>query len=446
MQASFVVKNHFWPRHATAFLALLLPTLAVAAQVPVASEYTVTDLNNLSATELAALPRFRHYVPVPQEDAPANIRAVARSSAGVAGDLEISTTFNQGNGAVLLPEGQMTVPSFGTYYWERLTWDGTDYHFSNGRVNHAHLLDINDRGQVVGYATVESRGDSSSGARTHAFVVQAQAPHGSKIDLTPQANRAVAAAINNRGAIVGAITTTDGPQRGFRRSPDGTLQKFVDYGYTSKASAINEVGLVVGTYHEHYAHALPFASPAGTAMEPLGMPTQGSPDAAQPSAVNLHGMVVGTDWRADASWERQAVRWHQSADGAWVPEDLNELLEGGDVILEQALDVNDAGYLIVSGRPDGTDTPGTHTYLLTPDVLTPMLDAPLVLTCQTLPDGSLQLSWPTTVGFSYTLQFSENGSTWESVETHRGDGNQGTYQLTPGSSPRRFVQVRARLP
>ncbi len=84
--------------------------------------------------------------------------------------------------------------------------------------------------------------------------------------------------------------------------------------------------------------------------------------------------VVGAAWRYDQSYEHVAAFW-QKVTGGWEVYDLNELIDD-DYLLENAIAVNEEGYIIARGRPDGSDFYGSGLYLLTPNEFAVPIDDP----------------------------------------------------------------------
>lgn len=416
-------------------LALLVLT---ALSAPVPEEYSVTDITGWSSENLAGLPAFKRYVPIRPTGADPNFKPVATGALTVAGNLEINTTWNQGNGAYVRDGIQETITSFGTFYWERLYWDGTDWHFSNGRINHCYVHGMNDLGQIVGEATVEGRGDQSIGYRTHAWLVNT--PGTSKIDLTPDASFGSATGINNVGTIVGSLVDGGG-SHGFRRTRGGAIHLFVELANTSAARAVNEADLVVGRYNTNYFTPRPFASIAGADMVDMGLPRQASPNSGMPNDLNVHGVAVGAAWKSDAPHDRQAVRWHRDDAGHWIAEDLNELLADEDFLLENAIAINDAGDIIANGRPDGSDAFGSGTYFLTPDVMTPTLEQPCVLEIEQGSNGDLVLTWPSSIGFRYTVYSTTDWMTWTPISQLNGTGGSITARLSGIAAEETFFRL-----
>ena len=306
----------------------------------------------------------------------------------------------------------------------------TDLGTLGGRTSFAAA--INDKGVVTGGADLEGGtqhafrwsdgdmvdlgtlpgGSSSSGADINArgdvvgTSVTPQGPFG-RATLWRNGDAAVdlgtfggtignATGINDRGVVVGiAGIPGDAEPRAFVWD-GGPLEGVGDLGPSSRASAINKHGVIVGTAVVAASgggmadHA--FAS-AGGSVTDLGSTLAGDPAGA--SDVNDHGVIVGSDLGvSEDGWvyrngemvdlgfrgNPSAINNHGTIvgtfcidlplcdtvhafvvrDGARV--DLNSLLPAGSGwVLRTAADVNDHGVVVGRGVHDGVD----RAYLLT---------------------------------------------------------------------------------
>lgn len=357
------------------FIAFLF-SIALGSAAVVPEEYTLTDISGWSDAQLAMLPYFDRYVPLAPVGASADFVPVSRNGIGAtAGSRTAGTTWVQGKGGFVVDGVQTDVAAWlrdrawYSYSWSYTYWDGTDYHFSNGFVTHSPATDVNLLGQVVGYATVPGSGSSAGGYSDHLWLRDLSS--GEHFDLTPEATRAVPKAINDLGQIVGFWSNTEG-YHPFIRHADGSFEDFTlanPTGHTLTPTVINNAGLAAGNgivFTTPVRDQRPWVCENGTAVDPLPLPDQNSPDVGTIVDANDHGILVGEAHKADAFTETSGVRWSK-VDGGWQAEDLNELLDDNlDFIIDRALAVNDAGHILCSGHPDGTDNLNTHKVLLTP--------------------------------------------------------------------------------
>ncbi len=329
--------------------------------------FSLTDITGWNQTQLDTLPHFQRWVPYAPAGAPTGYVAQAHNTNGQTVG-ERSSTYGPLSAVVTDTPTIENINPYGTYYWQYLYWDGTDYHFQNGRVSFTHANDINNNGIAVGDSTLTGNGESSYGYTSHAISYDSTTD--SKTDLTPIASKAGANAVNDAGMVVGWADTGTGT-RAFVYYPNGAYETLDTFASTTQANAINGNGTIVGNsttvnyngvstlYRRH-----PFASIDGTTITDLGLPTQNSVDEGTVNDVNNALWAVGNTWRNDQSWEHFAAIWQYDA-GAWSVTDLNELIDG-DYILENALAITEQGEIIATGRLDGTDTYGSHLFLLSP--------------------------------------------------------------------------------
>ncbi len=358
----------------------ILSCLHAAAAAVVPSEYALTNITGWSEAQLATLPHFDRYVPLSPPGAGADFIPAAHNGIGLtAGNRDYNNgSWVQGSGAYVKDGVQTDVPAWlldgywFSYSWSYTWWDGTDYHFQNGFVTHSPARDANLLGQVVGYATMPGSGSgvgSSSAYRDHLWLRDTTT--GEHFDLTPDATRADPKAINDLGEIVGTWRNAT-ESHPFIRHADGSFEDFTLANPTSHAltpTVINNAGLVAGNaivYTTPLRDQRPWVCESGTAVTQLSLPSQNSPDVGTIADANDHGILVGEAHKADAFTETSGVRWSKPG-VSWQADDLNELVDDNmDFIIDRALAVNDAGHILCSGHPDGTDTRNTHKLLLTP--------------------------------------------------------------------------------
>jgi hypothetical protein len=361
----------------------LIPSLlAGAAMAAVPSEYVLADITGWTPAQLAELPYFDQFIPIQPAGASSDFVGVARNGLSLtAGNRAFSNTWVQGSGAYVDQGNQSDIPAWlgpqgWSYAWSWTYWDGTDYHFQNGFVTHSPAADANFAGQIIGYATIPGSGSgagSSTAYSDHAWLRDTAT--GSHLDLTPAATRAQPRRIDDLGRIVGNWSN-DTESHPFLRLADGSFADFtLDHptAYSLTPTVINNQRLVAGNaiIYTTPRDQRPWVCETGTAVSQLPLPSQNSPDVGVITDLNDHGVLVGHAYKAASPTETSAVRWVK-IDGNWIAEDLNELLDDNlDFILDRCVAVNDAGHIIASGHPDGTDTRNTHRLLLTPDVFSP---------------------------------------------------------------------------
>jgi probable HAF family extracellular repeat protein len=227
-----------------------------------------------------------------------------------------------------------------------------------------YVTAINDAGVVVGYSS-----DLDSETK-HPFTwIDGEI---TELELLPDSVRGEALNINADGLVVGdsIIRTADVPEG--RLPPrhavlweDGSP---IDLGTLggdySLAVGINTSGQIVGASTTDPDQ--PELGVPGTHAvlwedgEPTDLGTLADGEVSVASAINAGGDIVGrSSVAADSTGgENRAVLWHNGE-----IHDLNDLIDGGgDVVLENAYDINDSGLIIALGRVDGIE----HSYLLEP--------------------------------------------------------------------------------
>ena len=341
------------------------------------------DISGWSAAQLAALPHFDHYVAAPPTGASGDFQGVAQNGLGlVIGNRNYSTSWVQGSGAYVSGGVTTSIPAWlrsgysWSFSWSHTWWDGTDVHFSNGFVTHSPVRDVNIDGLITGYATIPGTASTTTAAspsgeyRDHIYLLDPAT--GLKTDLTPEAKRADARMMNDLGEMTGKWWN-ETETHPFRRNRDGTwtdLTLNTSTAHSITPTVINNHGHVAGNatiYTVPNRDYRAFFSESGSSTVPLPLPSQNSPDTGIVNDINDHGIIVGYTYKSASPVEKNGVRWYRESNGTWVAEDLNELLTNNDFKIDNCLAVNDAGHIIASGHPDGTDTPNTKRLLLTPD-------------------------------------------------------------------------------
>lgn len=380
-----------------------LPALVSDTGAQIAETYTLTDISGWTASQLATLPWFAHWIAQSPPGGPPNFSPAARNGAGaVVGDAPGSLQ-TPDRGALVQNAATIYIPAWGRHTWSYWSCDSHDCHYYWGAVEHSPAMDVNALGLVAGHATIATPHSSSSlDFVDHAYLFDPAT--GLKTDLTPDGVRyARALRINDHGVIIGNYSGVSN-FFAFRREPDGAMNFFTHPVATVQPMVLNNAGLVAGihtTYTVSNRIVVPWIASNTTVMTPIPLPTQGSPDTCTFTELNNHGLLVGWANKRATPYETTAVRWYLR-NGAWRAEDLNEVLDAGDYILDRVLAANDAGYLIVAAHLD-TDTQPPRTLLLTPNAL----PAPTVVT---LPPTSLT---PT----SAVLRASVNACTWATAAT-----------------------------
>ncbi len=240
--------------------------------------------------------------------------------------------------------------------------------------NNSYALDMNDRGQVVGFSDTDVYDPDCAAATTAGFQFQAviweadgsvRQPH-----LAPLSDDTVANAfgINDRGQVVGnsgvCANTTPPP---YVNSPhavlwerDGTPINLGSLGGPiSGASAINSRGDVSGTSTTADGSTRPFLwTPESRTLVELN-PPPGFPFAVNGccKTINDRREIVGFMFNADFT-QQHAFLWK---DGVMV--DLNDLIpKGSPWILQSAAGINASGQIAGQGLINGE----VHAFLATP--------------------------------------------------------------------------------
>lgn len=360
---------------ASAYIAVILSAhcLGLAQEPP---SFEAMDITGWSEAELSRIPFFKKYIPTETPGAPSTFEAAARNNSGVT----VGTFGTNVDLAIYMHQGVAENLNYlGQYYWENLYWDGEDWHFQNGRVYFGRLLDVNASGVAVGESTVEGSGDSS-GDWGSAAVIYDPSINTGLVGFSDGYERGTASGINDGGEITGWVSGISSITTAFRRDANGNLTMLQGLGGSSRGTSINNAGLIAGqsvdtaTSRYHAAVCLPGA----TVMQDIGIPDQGPSDASAAYDVNNNGWVCGAAWDQAAPYEHYAALWVPGENNTWTPYDLKELMVTEDILPENALAINDQDWMIVRGRPDGSDAYGSRLYLLMPEgeVLPPLVVTP----------------------------------------------------------------------
>ncbi len=231
--------------------------------------------------------------------------------------------------------------------------------------NNSQALDLNDRGQVAGFAETKeldlSCRTSTKPNQVYRFESVIWEPDGNIRELRPFPGDTVGFAfgINNEGEVVGAsglCSNTDFPEnpnavRSVLWGKDGTPLDLGNLGGSSSAaSAINNRGDVDGTSatKDGVPHAYLWTREWGK-MRDLGTLHPDDVLSVAPccKTVNNHRQVVG--FALDASFNSHAFLWQNG-----VMKDLNDLIaKRSPWSLQAALSINDAGEIAGYGTIDG---------------------------------------------------------------------------------------------
>ena len=237
--------------------------------------------------------------------------------------------------------------------------------------NNSYALDMNDRGQVVGFSDTDVYDHDCAAAKTAGFQFQAVIwePNGRHRQLPHLDGDTVAFAfgINDRGQVVGnsgvCANTTPPP---YPSSPhavlwdrDGTPHDLGTLGGPSSgASAINNRGDVSGTSSIVDGFPRPFLWTPETRTLLKLEPPVGFPIAINPccKTINERREIVG--FMLDANFNSHAFLWK---DGVMV--DLNDLIaKDSPWMLQSAAGINASGQIAGQGLINGK----VHAFLATP--------------------------------------------------------------------------------
>jgi probable HAF family extracellular repeat protein len=213
-------------------------------------------------------------------------------------------------------EGRLTSFAFHPFLWRngRVIDLGV---LERGEREYGRATDINDRGQVVGFSVVNQDPEQSG---QHAFLWQ----NGILADLDPYGVDSSAAAINNRGQVVGTRYTADGPHAFVWHN--GVM---TDLG-TGYAQDINDRGQIIGQRLLGGSEATMWYRGR---VNDLGAPP--GLDDWRPVSINERGWIVGTG-TADP-FNVRAYLWRA---GSFV--DLGTLGGSSSIVS----DINDRGQVL----------------------------------------------------------------------------------------------------
>ncbi len=238
--------------------------------------------------------------------------------------------------------------------------------------NNSYALDMNDRGQVVGFSDTDVYDVDCAAARTAGFRFQSVIwePNGSIRQLAPldrDNGVAFALGINNRGQTVGnsgvcANTTPPPyvtPSHAVLWERDGTPVDLGSLGGRSGASAVNDRGDVSGTSFSIADGApRPFLWTPETRKPVQLQPPDGFRVAINPccKTINNRREIVG--FMFDTDGNSHAFLWK---DGVMV--DFNDLIpKDSPWMLQSAAGINDSGQITGQGLINGE----VHAFLATP--------------------------------------------------------------------------------
>jgi probable HAF family extracellular repeat protein len=195
----------------------------------------------------------------------------------------------------------------------------------------ANVIDINDRGQAVGWAWSEETGQQAY--LYDRGVVRPLAPP------APGGRATYVVGINERGQIAGGGTDASGRRVAVRWSPGGVP---TDLG-VGEAAGINADGVIVGTGPFRDEGHPPAYAWRGTTRISLGDLGGGG---SRPYAVNDHGVVVGTSHAADLT--DKAVLWRLGSGTSVAPVALPS-----SGFVSEATAINNRGWIVVQTGEDG---------------------------------------------------------------------------------------------
>jgi probable HAF family extracellular repeat protein len=210
---------------------------------------------------------------------------------------------------------------------------------------------INDAGQVVGDATI----DSGAGSITHAFLWQ----NGTMTRLDgPNDPPSIAYAINNAGQV---LIQSSGNTIGTYIWQNGAKQDVQGLGFDAHGYAINDKGHVAGeSRSSNGSLEHPFVNKNGVVTD-LGLLPGG--DRGRAWAINNLGSIVGYSWPNPGTNQSHAFLYCGG-----VMHDLNVLAPVSGWRLTQGRGINDAGQIIcVAVRWDEQSGNYDHAFLLTPN-------------------------------------------------------------------------------
>jgi probable HAF family extracellular repeat protein len=202
---------------------------------------------------------------------------------------------------------------------------------------------LNDEGVAVGYRDLSAKELGNMALRVTRDGEQELGTLGGP--------SSIARAIDSWGRVVGVSTNGDGAEQAFVFVDDKMEPLPLPKARSSTAVAINDSGLVTGTYvdEDGLSHAYLYALDTGELVEVASFSDYRHSVAA---GVNDSGLVVGTLYRESPADPQGAVPFvYSKQSGFQALVDMVEPTDG--VEIQQALAINDAGQILVSGLIQG---------------------------------------------------------------------------------------------
>jgi probable HAF family extracellular repeat protein len=237
--------------------------------------------------------------------------------------------------------------------------------------NNSYALDMNDRGQIVGFSDTDVYDPDCAAAKTAGFRFQSVIwePNGRVRQLAPLSGDTVANpfGINNQGQVVGNSGVCGSltpppyvtPSHAVLWERDGTPIDLGSLGGPgSGASAINDHGDVSGTSAIADGSPRPFLwTPESRRLVQLN-PPDGFPVVVNPCCKTINDSREIVGFMLDANFNSHAFLWK---DGVMI--DLNDLIpKGSPWMLQSAAGINAAGQIAGQGLINGE----VHAFLATP--------------------------------------------------------------------------------
>ncbi|MBN9124815.1 MAG: hypothetical protein BGO99_00020 [Nitrosospira sp. 56-18] len=206
---------------------------------------------------------------------------------------------------------------------------------------------INNTGQVVGYYV-------TAGGPEHAFITGLNGV--GMTDLgTPGAYSSRATAINDAGQVVGEYNNGEG-DHAFITGPNGVGMTDLGIPGGSEAYAINEAGQVAGTSYERGNF---ITGPDGvgiTYLDGVGFASNNN----NSTIINDAGQVVGSSVVPGAGFGHAVIT---GPNGVGMT-DLNSLVNPGSPVLTEAFAINNHGQIIAAGEAPIPPISEPETYAL----------------------------------------------------------------------------------
>lgn len=221
----------------------------------------------------------------------------------------------------------------------------------------SEATDVNNARQVVGRSFM----GPSPGGGLRAFLWE----DGVMQDLgTFGGSQSGAAGINEAGQIVGSADLPDHTDHAFRHTPGVGMEDLnPPFATSSRGLLINESGTIAGTFRNDDGDStFLFSDELGFFDIGVFEPAENS-ILVEPTDMNSSGQIVGRALNIPS--DDLPLLWHQFF---WSPEtglvDLSTVIETGprDVVLSEAVAIDDSGRILVNGEIDGE----SRALLLTP--------------------------------------------------------------------------------